>query len=57
MALSTLAGIDSQTTKLGAELGVVDSMALFEEKSNEGRSTRIRGKLYKPVATWIISET
>ena len=46
MALSTLAGIDSRTTKLGAELGVVDSMALFEEKSNEGRSTRIRGKLY-----------
>ena len=57
MALSTLAGIDSRTTKLGAELGVVDSMALFEEKSNEGRSTRIRGKLYKPMATWIISET
>jgi hypothetical protein len=29
---STLAGIDSRTTKLGAELGVVDSMALCEEK-------------------------
>jgi len=32
-------------------------MALFEEKSNERRSTRTRGKLYRPVATWIISET
>jgi hypothetical protein len=29
---STLAGIESRTTKLVAELSVVDSMALCEEK-------------------------
>ena len=40
MALSTLVSIDSRTTKLGAELGVVDLMAWFEEKSNQGRSNR-----------------